>query len=287
MTLEKTTLTRHGLFFILLISSLIIFYLPLSELLVASFDNNTYSHIIFIPFVSLYFIYSDRKTIFTDINYSFSGCIFIIIGFILFLVGIKLKGILNQNDCFSLTTLGAITFWIGGFILIYGLRAFINASFPLFFLIFMVPVPTMILDKIILILQIASTEVSYIYFKWTGVPIYRDGFIFELPGISIEVAKQCGGIRSSLVLFILSILSCHIFLKKWWQKIILILSVLPITIIKNGLRIVTLSLLAVYVDESILDSAAHKRGGYLFFLLALAEMALVLWVLKKMNRSKA
>ena len=95
------------------------------------------------------------------------------------------------------------------------------------------------------------------------------------------MAKQCGGIRSSLVLFIVSILAGHLFLVSWKRKILLSLFVLPITIVKNSIRIVTLSLLGAYVDPRILDSAAHRRGGIPFFVVALSLLGIVLWLLRR------
>ena len=61
----------------------------------------------------------------------------------------------------------------------------------------------------------------------------------------------------------------------------LILSVLPITIFKNALRILTLTLLGAYVDQRILDSVVHRAGGIPFFGLALLLFGCVLWVLRK------
>ena len=105
---------------------------------------------------------------------------------------------------------------------------------------------------------------------------------FQLPGIAIEVAKECSGIRSSLALFITSLLAGHMFLKTTWRKVVLVLVIIPLTIFKNAVRITTLSLLAVYVDKSWLtDSWLHKGGGIVFFVLALVFFAPVLWALAR------
>jgi exosortase len=130
-------------------------------------------------------------------------------------------------------TFAAVLCCIGGFILFYGLESSRLALFPLLFLFFMVPVPGFLMMKVILLLQICFTEVSYGIFKLTGVLIFREGFRFSLPGVSVEVAKQCGGIRSSLVFYIVSILAGHLFLPSWKRKVILSLWVLPISIVKK------------------------------------------------------
>jgi exosortase/archaeosortase family protein len=69
------------------------------------------------------------------------------------------------------------------------------------------------------------------------------------------------------------------------KKLILVLSIFPITVFKNGLRITTLSLLGAYYDPRILDSQLHRSGGIPFFFIALALLAPVLWYLMKKEKA--
>jgi exosortase len=281
--------SRTILFFVFNIVTIVIFYDYIRELTTLSFQNELYSHIILIPFVSGYFIYLKRREIFSDVKYSFtSGIMIILIGIVLYSIGLNQKISLTQNDSLSLIVFSAVTFWIGGFVFFYGLGSFRIATFPLLFLFFLAPIPDVAVEKIILLLQMGSAEAAYGFFKLTGVRVLREGFTFHLPGISIEVAKQCSGIRSSIALFITSIIAGQLFLQAGWKKIVLAMSIFPITIFKNGLRIVTLSLLSIYVDRRILFSELHQSGGILFFVVALALLAPCLWVLRKSeNRIKS
>jgi len=287
MRIARQITPRNILFLSFNIVALITFYAPMRELIVLSLQyNETYSHIILIPIISGYFMYLRRKSVFSDTNYSYtSGIILVLIGSILYLIS-KKQGInLDQNDYLSLTIFSAVIFWIGGFILFFGIQAFRIAAFPLLFLIFLIPIPGFIMEKIIFLLQMGSAEAVYGFFKLTGISFLREGFVFHLPGFSIEVAKQCSGIRSSIALFIIGVILSNVFLQTGWRRIILILSIFPIVIIKNGIRIVTLSLLALYVDQSFLtDSALHREGGIVFFLIALLLLLAILWLLRKSER---
>ena len=136
-------------------------------------------------------------------------------------------------------------------------------------------------------LQVGSTEATAIFFGLIGVPVAREIFVFQLPGISVEVAKQCSGIRSSLALFITSILAAHFFLQTGWKKAVLILSIFPITVLKNGIRIVALSMLAIHVDERILTQGfLHQSGGFIFYIPALGLLGMILWWLKSTEKSE-
>lgn len=264
-----------------------IYYEPLRELITVSMRNELYSHIILIPLVSGYFLFLKRKSLLAEVNYSYVwGSALIILGMGMYFLTIDQGTKLNRNDYLSLVIFSAVSFWIGGFVFFYGLKTFRTNLFSLLFLFFLVPIPTLIVETIILILQIGSTEASYAFFKLTGVPILREGFTFQLSGISVEVAKQCSGIRSTIALFITSIIAGHLFLQKGWKKLVLIIAIFPITILKNGLRIVTLTLLGNYVDVRILGSELHKSGGVPFFIVALVLLAPVLWALRKSEKRK-
>jgi exosortase len=235
-----------------------------------------------IPLVSGYFIYTGRKEIFSNVEYSYvTGATVIGIGSILYIIGRNQGADLDANDFLSIMTFAAVTSWTGGFIFFYGVSSFRAALFPLLFLIFMVPVPGFIMERIIHFLQFSSATAANMFFTLTGVTFVREGTVFHLPGLSIEVAEQCSGIRSGLSLFITSVIAGHLFLNSGSRKVILALVAFPIAIVKNGMRIVTLSLLGLYVDPGILAGPIHKKGGIPFFIIGLMIMGLVLVLLRK------
>ena len=247
---------RNLAFLVCGVVAIFMFYEPLKELTKFSFHSMFYSHIWLIPLVSAFFMFTERKAIFSDLKYSYRGGIsLLIIGTILYLLGRKLHVQLNQNDYSSLMTFAGIIFLNGALLLCYGAQAFKAALFPLLFLIFMVPIPVFLMDRIIHVLLIGSAAATDLLFKITGTPYIREGFTFHLPGISIEIANVCSGIRSSLALFITMVIAGHLFLQTGWKKVVLILAVFPITMFKNGIRIVTISLLATYVDERFLTQS--------------------------------
>jgi exosortase len=278
---------RHAIFLIAIIAAAVMVFDPLSGLLRSSMRQDYHSLIPFIPFISGYLIYLKRKVINSEQTYSIGiGSIVILVGLVLYMAG-RIYGIhFNQNNHASLIVCSALVLLWGAFILAYGILAFQRALFPLLFLIFMIPLPTAIMEKIIVFLQVGSTEFTNLLFLVTGIPFFRDGFVFQLPGQSIEVAPQCSGIRSGLALFITALLAGHLFLKTWWKQVILIACVIPVTMLKNGIRITSLSLLGIYVDPRILQSSLHREGGIPFFILALVLMAPVLYFLRKSEKQE-
>ena len=261
------------------------FFRPLGALVQMSMRSDTFSYIPFIPIISAYLMYSDRQMIFSHKgSYSPAGLYLIGIGTMLLVFGSISEARLIRQNHLTLMAVTMVLIWIGGFALCYGTRSLRSASFPLLFLFFMVPIPGVVLEKIVLFLQTGSTEAAYGFLQAAGVPVTRDGFVFHLVTSDIEVAKECSGIRSSLSLVITGTLAAVLFLRTGWARSLLMLSLVPIAIIKNGFRIASLSILGVYVDERILDSDLHRKGGIVFFVLALVLVWMVIVLLRKGER---
>jgi len=261
---------------------------PIVSLLTVSSNRELYSHIPLIPFVSLYFAFVGRKTIFADLRWDYvRGLPILAAALVLYGLGGSVEGHLKEHNYLSFMMCGLFLWILGSFLFSYGTSAFRRAVFPLLFLVFIIPIPTPILDPFVRFLQLGSAEFTHAIFKVTGVTLHRDGLLFFLPGLTVEVAPQCSGIRSSTALFITGIVAGKLFLEKGWARLSLVLCIFPITMFKNSLRIVMLSLLAVYVDPRfITGSWLHSSGGIPFFAVGLALMAPVLWGIRKWETKK-
>jgi exosortase len=264
-------------------AGILMYAVPLAGLFRAAYRDETFSYIVFIPVVSLYLVYEDRKRIFGDVAGSpIPGGMLSSLGILLYLAArIRPVGVSVPVEGFALYALSAVLYLEGILGVLAGAGGLWAARFPLLFLFFLIPIPEGILGPIVRFLQAGSAEVSYWVIRSVGVPIFRDGFVFALPGLTIEVAEQCSGIRSGISLFLVSILAGHIFLKSGWRKLALAVAAVPITIAKNGLRIVMLSLLGAYIDRQVLSGPLHKAGGIPFFGVALVMLAVVLWALRR------
>jgi exosortase len=261
---------------------LVIFHDQLLKLIAFAYDSNLFFYILLAPLVSVYFFWIRRDQIFADPGYAFvPGGLLVLAGCLLFFTARNWGLLLGPPEDLSVLTAAFVLIWLGGFIGIWGLPAGRRAMFSLGFLFFMIPIPAGFLDQIVVFLQKASTEATDVIFGLTGLPITRDGFVFALSNLEIEVARQCSGIRSSLYLLLTGLVMGQFFLKTTSRKVLLVLAVVPITIFKNGLRIATLSLLGNYVHEDILTSALHSRGGIPFMILAVILLSVVILGLRK------
>lgn len=213
-------------------------------------------------------------------GYCVLGVLFIVAGlFIQFADGSGIRQ--NAHAGLLWSSISAITLWLGGFIWCYGVAPLRSAAPPFLLLICMVPIPMAVMDRIIYLLRWGSTIVAEGLFGLAGIPFSRHGFVFQLPTVQIEVAPQCSGIHSTLALFITGAVAASLFLNKGLTRCLLLVSVIPITVFKNGLRITVLSLLGAYGNRQILvDGWLHRSGGCLFFVFALLLLCGVIGLLK-------
>lgn len=280
---------RHGTFMVLVAGGVILYHRPLMELVALSSKSELYQHIPLIPLISLYFLVVHRREFIPGVRWSpAAGICGLMLALALYAMGGRVEPGLDRNDYLSMMMTGLVIWVLGSFVASYGIHGLKRFLFSMLFLAFLIPVPGFLLDPVVTFLQFASADVSEFVFRLTGVPFLREGMVFSLPGISAEVARECSGIRSSLALVITSIIAGKLSLRTPWSKMGLVAAILPITVFKNALRIVTLSLLGSYVDPVFITGHwLHRSGGIPFFVLGLVLLAPVLWVLRRIERGTA
>ena len=194
---------------------------------------------------------------------------------------------ISLNDELALFAFAYVALVAAGGFLFLGSAWMRAAAFPVAFLVFLIPMPDAFVDGLERASTIASAEAAAMYFAVAGTPLVRHGTVFELPGIVLQVAQECSGIRSSLVLVITSILASHLFLTSPWRRFVLVAFVIPLGILRNGFRVFVIGMLCVHVGPHMIDSVIHHRGGSLFFALSLAPLFLLLWWLRRGERRGA
>ena len=286
---NMTIAGRHTLFALFSLALLLFALTPLRELLSLSLDwsNSHLSYIPLIPLTSAALICWNRKTIFRDLRTSaVPAMAAFVIGGALYSAGRTYGSHLPENDYLSVMTASVLAFWFGGFLLFYGGAAFRAGLFPVLFLSLMIPIPGRILEGFIRLLQHGSSDLVSVIFTLTGTPAHRETeVIFALPKVRIEVGEACSGIRSTLMMLLTTLVAAHWCLRSNWRKTALIIAVIPVSLFKNAVRIVTLTLLAVHYDMGFLTGSLHHDGGVLFMIGGLCLMYPLLAVLVRSEQT--
>ena len=268
-------------FFVCLVTLTLAFAVPLWRLVQHALDEELHSHIVLIPFVSLYLAWLVRDKLPACARPSYlPGALLIVAAFTAFFLPLFTVGELSENDDLSR--------WSATYVLMTGALGFLCLgrarmrllAFPFFFLVFMIPLPDMAVQALEQWLMRASATASHWLFQLTGTSVFRSGQSLQLPNITLQVARECSGIRSTWVLLITSLIAAYLFLERKHHRMIVVALVLPLGVVRNALRIVVIGLLCVHIGPDMIDSWIHHRGGPVFFAISLIPLFLVALILR-------
>ena len=259
-----------------------IFAKPLWDLMAYAIGTSLHSHIVLVPLITAYLIWIRRPQL-PEVGAPSFG-----FGFFLGVIGLAaliarwsgLAAVLSKNDGLGLVAFSFVCLLAAGGFVFLGRRWMTATAFPVAFLLFLIPLPDGVADWLETASKYASAEASALLFGLLGTPVFRNGLFFRLPGIVIEVAQECSGIRSSWVLLITSLLASNLFLRSNWKRAFLVAFVIPLGILRNGFRIVVIGILCMNYGPHMIDSIIHRRGGPVFFALSLIPLFALLWWLR-------
>jgi exosortase len=239
-----------------------------------------YGHGFFVPLFSGFILWQQRERwLTTSIKPSNFGFV-VMLG----AVGLLVVGSLGAElftSRFSLLALlaGMILFLLGWSVL----RA---VSFPLGFLILMIPIPVIIYNQITFPLQLLASRLASSFLELAGVPVLRDGNVLVLSNYSLEVVEACSGIRSLMSLTALAIAYGYLTEPRWWVRYVLVALMVPIAIAANAIRITGAGMLAHRFGPTAAEGFLHGFSGWVIFLVALLLMFVSHRILRPMEKGQ-
>lgn len=225
-------------------------------------EDPNYSHGFVVPFLSAYFAWERRDRLHSVLPQpSAWGLVPLLGGLVLLFLG-------SIAAELFLTRMSGIVVISGLVLYLFGWKVLKVLSFPIGFLIFMIPLPSLILNTVAFPLQLFAAKVSTFCLQIIDIPVFRDGNIIHLPYTTLEVAEACSGIRSLVALTALSVVFAYMTQRSAWKQSILILSAVPIAIVANAFRVWGTGFLAHLYGMEIAEGFYHTFAGWLVFVLA-------------------
>jgi len=265
-----------------------ILWKPLVAALSLALHDDQYTHILLILPISAALLYSEWNSFKSRPRASkWAGTFLFAVGILAAVFTTGWSAWPSSDERLAAGVIALVILWIAAFVICFGTAAARSQLFPLCFLFWMVPLPAAALVRIVQWLQQGSAVAAWSLFAAAGVPVSREGVLVSIPGLTVEVAKECSSIRSSLMLLVTTMVLAHLLLKTPWRKLLIVLVAVPLSVAKNGLRIFTLAMLGTRVDRGFLTGRLHHDGGIVFFLIALAIIFALLWLLRRGEQSFA
>jgi exosortase len=217
------------------------------------FADPDYSHGFLVPVLSGYFVWQRRHAL--------AGLAVLLLGVCSLLLG-------NIAAEFFLMRASMLVVLAGLVLSLLGWQYLRVLHFPMAFLLFMIPLPAILLNTITLPLQLRAAEVATFALHLVHVPVYREGNVIFLPHTTLEVVEACSGIRSLVSLLALAVVFATITQRQVWKQWVLVLSAVPIALTANALRIWGTGVMAHVYGTPMAEGFYHTFAGWLIFVVA-------------------
>ncbi|MFI5399128.1 MAG: exosortase/archaeosortase family protein [Candidatus Binatia bacterium] len=237
-----------------------------------------YSHGLLVPFAAAWLVYErrDRLASLTP-NPAGSGGIIVLGGLALLMAGVLAAELFTTRVSMLVVITGLVSFILG-----YGyIRAL---ALPLAFLLFMVPLPALVLTAIAFPLQLLASQFAVSTLQAVGVPALREGNVILLPNGALEVVEACSGLRSLVSLAATSVLISVVTLRTSILRLVVVMASVPIAVLMNGFRVSGTGVLAYHFGTGVAEGFFHTFSGWLVFVGALLVLGTLASAARRFER---
>lgn len=238
-------------------------------------QGEDYNYCFFVPLVVLYLLWEKRHALGSVAAVpSWAGTVPLAAGIALYFLG-------ELGGEFYCIYLGSWFVLVGCAWVYAGWRKLRSVTFPLLFLLAMFPLPNLVNFNLSLRLKLLSSKLGVLLMQWYGLSAYREGNVIDLGFARLQVVDACSGLRYFFPLIVLGILLAYYFRARFWKKIVLVLSAIPVSVVTNGLRIASVGILYQYWGPRVAEGFFHDFSGWFIFMFSLALLLSEMWVLRK------
>ncbi|MBS93288.1 MAG: VPLPA-CTERM-specific exosortase XrtD [Chromatiales bacterium] len=231
-----------------------------------------YNHGYLIPVVAAYLLLL-RADVFrtADIRSSWGGLGLLIFGLMFLVLG-------NLSAVYVITQYAFLITLVGLVVIAYGWKGAWILWAPIAYLFFMIPLPNFLYDNLSNELQLMSSETGVGFLRMAGISVFLEGNVIDLGEFKLQVAEACSGLRYLFPLMSFGFLCAFLFRGAVWQKAIIFLSSIPITLLMNSFRIGVIGLLVEHYGISMARGFLHDFEGWIIFMACVGILFFEMWL---------
>lgn len=225
-------------------------------------SDDDYTHGFLIVPLALYFVWEKKERLLAMApEPSRMGAMALAFGLAMLVVGSVGAELFLQRS--SLIVVLAGLTW-----LILGTAFLRELLFPLAFLVFMIPLPAIVMNAVAFPLQLFAAQSATFCMQAAGVPVLREGNTIVLSNTTLEVVEACSGIRSLQALLALGAVYGAFTQKSVWKRWALVVLSVPIAIAANAFRVAGTGFLAHFIGPEAAQGFYHSFAGWIVFAVA-------------------
>ena len=250
------------------------------NIMIQSWSREEYSHGYLLPVVSAFLVWQKRNQLAqTDFSRNWYGLVVLLAGIFIFFAG-------------SLSTLYVITQYAFLIVLAGLLLAFMGWSgfriilAPFLVLIFMIPLPAFLYNNLSSELQLISSQIGVFVIRLFGISVFLEGNVIDLGNYKLQVVEACSGLRYLFPLMSFGFICAYLFKAPFWQRAVIFLSTIPITVFMNSFRIGVIGVLVDRWGTEQAEGFLHDFEGWVIFMASTAILFLIMWIFTHFRKVK-
>lgn len=249
------------------------FHGALENLVVRWNQQEEYSHGYLIVAVSLYLLWQKRAEL-NAVTFQPSrwGAVLVVVSAAIALLG-------QLTALFLLIHYALVAMLLGLVLALTGWRGLRVVLVPILLLLFAIPLPYFIDSDLSGGLQLLSSSLGVAVIRFFDIPVYLEGNVIDLGVYKLQVVDACSGLRYLYPLMSFGFICAYIWRARFWKKVVLFLSTIPITIFMNSLRIGITGLLTDRIGIETAQGFMHDFEGWFIFMACVLILFVEMWLL--------
>lgn len=249
--------------------------------IVTAWESPEYSHAYLIPFISLFIVWQNYEKIQqTEFKGAWSGVVVLLFGAFLMFAG-------ELSTLYIIIQYAFLIVLCGLIISFTGVSRFYLFLVPVFLLFFTIPLPSFLYNGLSSYLQLISSSIGVAVIRLFGISVYLEGNVIDLGSYKLQVVEACNGLRYLFPLITLSVIASYFYNDKFWKKVIIVLSALPITVLMNSIRIGIIGVLVEYWGIAMAEGFLHDFEGWIIFMACFSILLLEMWLLANISSRRS
>ncbi len=247
---------------------------------IKSWDTPEYSHAYLIPLISAFIIWQKYSEIIkTTLDGSWLGASLVLVGIFLWYLG-------ELSTLYIIIKYAFLVALFGLVLSFAGIRKIHLFSFAVLLLFFTIPLPNFIYNNLSSYLQLISSKIGVEVIRLFGISVFLEGNVIDLGNYKLQVVEACNGLRYLFPLITLGVIVAYFYQDKFWKKIFIVASTVPITIIMNSIRIGIIGVLVEYWGIEMAEGFLHDFEGWVIFMICFGILLAEMWLLTKLTSNR-
>lgn len=241
-------------------------------------SSEEYSYGYMVPVITLFLIWHKRDAL-RQVEFvgSWYGVALLLAGVAMLVAGELATLYIIVQYGFLLAVAGTALAGLGG-------RAFRIILAPLIILAFMIPLPNFLYQGLSASLQLISSDLGVAVIRAFGISVTAEGNVIDLGTFRLQVVEACNGLRYLFPLMTFGFIAAYLFKAPMWQRALVFLSTIPITVFMNSFRIGVIGVTVEHWGPEMAEGFLHDFEGWIVFMACTGVLFLEIWLLARVTQ---